>query len=553
MSRSSQDGTFARTPPTGPRNKKETWTRHPAELDFLCPTSIEDTEIIDYLRDHVFSVPPRAHSTSPSAYDERGESSAFFGVVCQINGQRVEVQLPVQYRTPVLWVVEFLWTMIRSSLTAESPEATWPAVRYEIWHVARLCQSLLEQAHRARDLTSRWRSLSFDRALRRYSLGYFRSANEDMKQFERVFSEQDYHKDDILAFDWTSREFEKRSNIRLSADQLSGGVSAEELQARLQIDPGPRAFRWASPGNSYPAMKGSPSSTPKISRRGSRYEDASASPAVSNRTPPANLGLSPLAPPVPAEMVAQPVMDLSHHSFMPPPIQRPVTTRLCSASNGERTTDPRKRLSGCISLPPTAPSSPVASTSRLAVHSGAAPPIPPECPPHSAFVCAPERAGFAVPRTPTPSRGDFWIELMGPLRASASEMIKAEDMDDDRMAVDPQPVLGHIDQPLITPRQTPDRVHAGSFYPSPSPDHPRHPQRSMQREPEFDLQLTPTTPFMGTDMAAFVNILESMGKEMAALQSRVAFLELQVAEQPASPTLKSFHQLRHLLDKMEED
>lgn len=156
----------------------------------------QDT-MITYLRQNVFSVPPRDNNKNQQLFDVALPPSS-----CSAEDgsseQRV-VSLPKKYRVPLLFVAKFQWESLRLVLTSANPLAEWDEYKFDIVHLSRLCQHFLRDAHKMKQesgtMDKSWRCPMFDRALTRFYRKWMVSREWSVRKFWHEFAEEEYEID----------------------------------------------------------------------------------------------------------------------------------------------------------------------------------------------------------------------------------------------------------------------------------------------------------------------------------------------------------------------
>ncbi|KAJ7347195.1 hypothetical protein DFH08DRAFT_867555 [Mycena albidolilacea] len=260
-------------PETEPPQQAETapepepW-RHPDELLFIHPSPFSphppssdaakewtDPAILRLVRASAFTIPPRPASISRA-------TSPFVIVRCPralfftINGSggaegemadlsEEDVDLPRAYRMPLLWVQKFLWLSVALALPLagdteperQEKERNWDEDKWDLVHVARLCQALLSSARnensREGGIPKTWRYPPFDRALRRYWHRWLVSRDEFVRDFWKEFGEEEFEDaergGDVLKLGWPQWVLKGHKGFFLTKEEAANGISAEEL------------------------------------------------------------------------------------------------------------------------------------------------------------------------------------------------------------------------------------------------------------------------------------------------------------------------------------
>ncbi|KAJ7171516.1 hypothetical protein C8R46DRAFT_1190788 [Mycena filopes] len=210
--------------------------RHPAELPYIrafVGTTHSDLAIIRLLRATALTIPPRPPTTASSRSPIH---------VHPTTGS--PVSLPRGYRLPLLWVTKFLYTSLALVLTADLSirQREWDNAKFELLHVARLCETLLDAA-RSTSVDRNWRCPAFDRALRRYWHDWLIMRDEFVRDFWREFGEEEYQ-GDVLKLNWGAWVLRGHKGFTLTKAEVADGISAEEFVRGLVVDEERGTFCW---------------------------------------------------------------------------------------------------------------------------------------------------------------------------------------------------------------------------------------------------------------------------------------------------------------------
>jgi len=169
--------------------------KHPAELEYITPTSWSSSKIIHHLIAYSFTVPPR----------EKNVRGSRFTSITATNGSTIVI--PIGYRIPLMFIARFQWLSLKLVLTA-SPELKakeWNDYKFGILHVSRLCKVFFDKAQeqlgfiegpgKLKGVDRKWRCQTFDRALARYRLKWFLSDPSQLAEFWETYEEEEYQKD----------------------------------------------------------------------------------------------------------------------------------------------------------------------------------------------------------------------------------------------------------------------------------------------------------------------------------------------------------------------
>ncbi|TFK37203.1 hypothetical protein BDQ12DRAFT_667148 [Crucibulum laeve] len=204
-----------RDPNTGGPNETILW-KHPAELEFIYPDDYSQSDIISFLIQNAFSIPPPPPTTgksgsaapstpgaptTPGGSSDAPSSMEDFTVITAVDG--TPTILPLGYRIPLMFAAKYLWDSVRLVLTSVDPppETEWEAYKYDILNLSRLCSAFLAEARnamkarRGKGMSKRWRSQMFDRVLTRYHWGWLVNREEYIRAFWNEFREDEYEKD----------------------------------------------------------------------------------------------------------------------------------------------------------------------------------------------------------------------------------------------------------------------------------------------------------------------------------------------------------------------
>lgn len=202
--------------------------RHPDEFPFVSRADWSQDLMMEYMRYHSFTVPPRDSPSSIQLIPILLWGSLPPTVDPVASESSLAVWLPRGYRVPLMFIAKFQWDSLRIVLNAPDPKADWEAFKFNILHLSRLCQHLFQQAREARRQAIRkvdtsqdkavlkalakgekdravlggfdknWRCPSFDRLLTRFYNKWFLSTDEWLENFFNEFDEEEYHEQDVL-------------------------------------------------------------------------------------------------------------------------------------------------------------------------------------------------------------------------------------------------------------------------------------------------------------------------------------------------------------------
>ncbi|KAJ7249886.1 hypothetical protein C8J57DRAFT_1355889 [Mycena rebaudengoi] len=228
--------------------------RHPDELAYIRSrgSTWDDMAIVSFLTSNALSIPPR-RTGKGSKDPERGGQD---GKV---------VVLPRAYRIPLLWVAKFQWTSLALVLSAnaEIRKREWDSVKWEILHIARLCEGLLAAARRemgvgatggAGGMARDWRYPPFDRALTRYWYHWLVMRDEFVRDFWREFGEEEY-KIDVLERGWGQWVLKGHKGFALTKAEVVDGITAAKFMHGLIVDKENRTFEWVGETDTEAAVE----------------------------------------------------------------------------------------------------------------------------------------------------------------------------------------------------------------------------------------------------------------------------------------------------------
>lgn len=196
--------------------------------------------MITYLRQNVFSVPPRDNNKIQQLFDVTLPPSE------GSTEQRV-VSLPKKYRVPLLFVAKFQWESLRLVLTSANPLAEWDEYKFDIVHLSRLCQHFLRDALKMKQesgtMDKSWRCPMFDRALTRFYRKWMVSREWSVRKFWHEFAEEEYEID-VLKYDWVRWALKGHKGFLLTMDEIQHGNTAEQFTMGLKKVDG--AWTWGN-------------------------------------------------------------------------------------------------------------------------------------------------------------------------------------------------------------------------------------------------------------------------------------------------------------------
>ena len=159
-----------------------------SELDWSytarCTKEWSDDELLNHLCSNAFTIPPRDYNPSAPFVYIRTED----GVV---------TTLPHGYRLPLMFIAKYQWEITARTLSLQNRQR-WEAVRSEILHLSRLCQTLFLKAHAKSEssgMEKGWRCIMFDRVLTRVYKGWPVSSPAKVDAFLSHFSSKEYERD----------------------------------------------------------------------------------------------------------------------------------------------------------------------------------------------------------------------------------------------------------------------------------------------------------------------------------------------------------------------
>jgi hypothetical protein len=136
--------------------------------------------------DNAFTIPSRDTGNKQTWVEVR---------VTNPDGSVTTTTLPRGYRIPLLWLARVQWDCMKLLLT--SAKEQWPALRFDVLHIARLTVEFLARARKEVKIKRQYRDVMFDRALSRFFNGWMGSRDEFVWDFYREFRDEEYE-DDML-------------------------------------------------------------------------------------------------------------------------------------------------------------------------------------------------------------------------------------------------------------------------------------------------------------------------------------------------------------------
>ncbi|KAJ7097483.1 hypothetical protein C8R43DRAFT_964299 [Mycena crocata] len=202
--------------------------RHTDELQYI-PSGWEDIDIVQFLVANTVSIP----SSTPEP---------LFQVV---SSHKAKILLPCAYRLPLLWVMKLLWRLLEMILTApeEKREKEWTIAKFELLHMARLCERLLNEAATRTGMDNTWRCPPFDRALHRYYMNWVIQRDEFVRDFWLKFGENEYE-EDVLNLGWHRWVLREHAGVSLTQEDVANGITAAEFSEGLIVDNKKGSFEW---------------------------------------------------------------------------------------------------------------------------------------------------------------------------------------------------------------------------------------------------------------------------------------------------------------------
>ncbi|PPQ96230.1 hypothetical protein CVT26_005602 [Gymnopilus dilepis] len=201
-------------------------------------TSVSDAELLRLLtRRTVVSVPAREYN--PSA------------PLVQVRTSWGTVALPHGYRTPLIFVVKYIW---ESTLEALKDEKKWRRDRVLIFHLWRTCESLLRRAevkHAAMGgMDKAWRCIPFDRLLTRFYKHSARCDPAAVHEFAQEYGEKEYERD-VQKHDWKRWCMRGLNGVQMSEDEVFNGITDAQFQLSLR-PANDAATQWLLEGKPVP-------------------------------------------------------------------------------------------------------------------------------------------------------------------------------------------------------------------------------------------------------------------------------------------------------------
>jgi len=96
-----------------------------------------------------------------------------------------------------MFAAQLQWSSLKLILTSPEREREWNEYKFDILHLARLCNELLERARKEKleeGHSTIWRCPMFDRVLTRFSEDRLTNREEDLKEFFIEYGEIKYDK-----------------------------------------------------------------------------------------------------------------------------------------------------------------------------------------------------------------------------------------------------------------------------------------------------------------------------------------------------------------------
>jgi hypothetical protein len=261
----------------------------------VCRQDWPQDMMITYLRQNVFSIPPRDNNKIQQLFDVAvSPSSSSPSSAEEGSSEQGVASLPKKYRVPLLFVAKFQWESLRLVLTSANPLSEWDEYKFDIVHLSRLCQHFLRAALKVKQeggtMDKSWRCPMFDRALTRFYRKWMVSREWSVKKFWHEFAEEEYEIDvlkygmflqflernslaDDAPVDWIRWALKGHKGFLLTTDEVQQGITAEQFTMGLNKVDGAwtwdnkeweRARELTAPGDAtHAASKGHPTATPK--------------------------------------------------------------------------------------------------------------------------------------------------------------------------------------------------------------------------------------------------------------------------------------------------
>ncbi|KAF8886683.1 hypothetical protein CPB84DRAFT_1850033 [Gymnopilus junonius] len=144
------------------------------------------------------------------------------------------VALPHGYRTPLSFVVKYIW---ESVLEALKDERRWKKDRVAIFHLWRVCESLLRRAEVKAGwmggMEKVWRCPIFDRLLTRF---YKHSARCDplaVEEFLEDYGEREYDRD-VQKHDWKRWCMRGLNGVQMTEEEVCNGITDTEFKRSVR-------------------------------------------------------------------------------------------------------------------------------------------------------------------------------------------------------------------------------------------------------------------------------------------------------------------------------
>ncbi|KIY64087.1 hypothetical protein CYLTODRAFT_457549 [Cylindrobasidium torrendii FP15055 ss-10] len=189
--------------------------RHPNEMRMLDVESWTQTEIMQQLIIHAFSLPGRSPKRT------------YFAHATLSNGSTTVI--PQAYRVPLMFAAHFMWESARVVIKA----GEWADFKQKILHVGRVCSKFLAMAADEAEnggMGRSWRCKELDRLLVRYRLGWLITDDASLEEFHQTFGENEYRKDPVKKSqtNWSKLATKGHKGFQLTDAQVEMGYSAAE-------------------------------------------------------------------------------------------------------------------------------------------------------------------------------------------------------------------------------------------------------------------------------------------------------------------------------------
>ncbi|KAF7364816.1 hypothetical protein MVEN_00351700 [Mycena venus] len=220
--------------------------RHPDELEYIGPNHPSaaqwtDIRIVTFMVDNAFTILSRNADSKQTWVEVK---------VPNRNGTVTSTTLPRGYRIPLLWLGKVEWDCLKLLLT--SAKEQWPALRFDVLHIARLSFEFLAKARKEVKMKRGYRDVMFDRALSRFFNGWMGSRDEFVWDFYREFRDEEYE-DDMLQRRWLQKAVKGIQGFAITERELSDGITAEQFTRGLNLDREKGTFEWIDPDAAEPA------------------------------------------------------------------------------------------------------------------------------------------------------------------------------------------------------------------------------------------------------------------------------------------------------------